>query len=152
MSNSTAVCLSYKAELMQGYHNFGTTVVRAGTGPDTFKAALFLTTASLSAATTVYSASGEVSGTNYAAGGITVPNTVAPVLSNNTACWTPSASIVFSNVTITSTFDSVLLYNASQQNRAILVTNFGAVTSVMAGNFTLSFGANVAGTALLNFT
>ena len=55
MANSSAVCTSFKVDMLQAKHNFGTTVTRAGTGADTFKMALYLTTASLGAATTAYS-------------------------------------------------------------------------------------------------
>ncbi len=71
-ANSQAICTSFKVELLNGIHALGTTVVRGGTGADTFKAALFLASASIGAGTTAYSATGEVSGTNYTAGGVTL--------------------------------------------------------------------------------
>jgi len=78
MANSQAMCTSFKGEILSGIHALGTTVVRAGTGADTLKAALYFASASLGAGTTVYSATGEVTGTNYSAGGITVTNATAP--------------------------------------------------------------------------
>ena len=149
MANTQAMCTSFKNEILQAYHNFGTTVTRAGTGADTFKAALYLASASLGAGTTAYSATGEVTGTNYTAGGVTVTNATAPTTSGTTAYWTPSASLVYTNVTITTAFDTVLIYNSTQSNRAVSVHTFGSQT-VTAGTFTLTMPTNAAGTALLN--
>ena len=149
MANTQAMTTSFKNEILQAYHNFGTTVVRAATTADTFKAALYLTTATLSAATTAYSATGEVSGTNYTAGGVTVTNATAPTTSGTTAYWTPSANITYTNVTLATAFDTVLIYNSTQSNRAVSVHTFGSQT-ITAGTFTLVMPTNAAGTALLN--
>ena len=149
MANSQAMCTSFKNEILQAYHNFGTTVTRAGTGADTFKAALYLTTASLGAGTTAYSATGEVTGTNYTAGGVTVTNATAPTTSGTTAYWTPSANITYTNVTLSTAFDTVLIYNSTQSNRAVSVHTFGSQT-ITAGTFTLVMPTNAAGTALIN--
>jgi len=149
MANSQAMTTSFKGEILQALHNFGTTVVRAGTGADTFKGALYYSTGSLGAGTTVYSTTDEVVGTNYTAGGVTVTNATAPTTSGTTAYWTPSGSLVYTNVTITTSFDSVLIYNSTQANRAVSVHTFGSQT-VTAGTFTLTMPTNAAGTALLN--
>jgi len=149
LANTTAIATSFKAEVLQALHNLGTTVTRAGTGADTLKAALYLTTGSIGAGTTAYTSSNEVSGTNYSAGGVTVTNATAPTTSGTTAYWTPSAAIVYSTVTLSTAFDTVLLYNSTQSNRAILSFNFGS-TTVTAGTLTLNMPANAAGTALIN--
>jgi hypothetical protein len=151
MANTTAICTSFKSEILQALHNLGTTVTRAGTAADTLKAALYLTTGSIGAGTTAYSATSEASGTNYSAGGVTVTNATAPTTSGTTAFWTPSAAIVYSSVTLATAFDTVLLYNSSQSNRAILSFNFGS-TTVTAGTLTLNMPANAAGTALINLS
>lgn len=148
MANTTAICSSFKNELLQALHNFGTTVVRAGTGADTFKGALFLTTASLGAVTATYSATGEVSGTGYTAGGATVTNLTPPTLNGTESDWTPSASLSWAGLTLSTAFDTLLLYNSSQANRAVAVFNFGSNT-ITAGTLTLSMPANTAGNALL---
>lgn len=148
MANSAAVCTSFKQELLNAIHAFGTTVTRGGTGADTFKAALFLASASLGAATTAYSTSGEVSGTNYTAGGVSVTNGNAPATSGTTAYWTPSASFSWTTVTLSTSFDACLLYNSTQSNKAVAVYTFGAQT-VTAGNFSLSMPTNDASNALL---
>src|SRR6185369_6010638 len=109
MANSAAVCTSFKVDLLNGIHAFGTTVTRGGTGADTFKAALYLASGSLGAGTTAYSATSEVSGTNYTAGGVTVTNATAPTSSGTTAFWTPSASFSWTTVTLSTSFDTCLL-------------------------------------------
>ena len=148
MANTQAMCTSFKGELLVGHHNFGTGVVRAATTADTVKAALYLTTATINASTTAYTATGEVSGTGYTAGGVTVTNATAPATSGTTAYWTPSASISFSSVTLSTAFDCVLLYNSTQSNKAISVHTFGSQT-VTAGTFTLTMPINDASTGLI---
>ena len=123
-------------------------MTRASTAADTFKAALYLASATVNASTTAYSATGEVSGTNYSAGGVTVTNATAPTTSGTTAYWTPSASITFTNVTLTTAFDAVLIYNSTQSNKAVSVHTFGSQT-VTAGTFTLTMPTNDSSTGLI---
>jgi hypothetical protein len=146
------------SELMLGQHQLGTsTIVSRGslTSPttDTLKAALYLASATYNAATTAYSATGEVSGTGYTAGGVTVTNATAPTSTNSSATagvafFTPSASITYTSVTLATAFDTVLLYNSTQSNKAIAVYTFGSQT-VTAGTFTLTMPSNTTTTALL---
>ena len=148
MANTQAMCTSFKGELLTGTHNFGTAPLRASTAADTFKAALYLASATVNAATTVYSSTGEVTGTNYTAGGITITNATAPATSGTTGYWTPSASFAWSNVTLATSFDAVLIYNSTQTNKAVSVHTFTAQT-VLAGNFTLTMPGNDATNALI---
>ena len=147
MANTAAVCTSFKVDQLNGIHAFGTSVVRAATTPDTFKAALYLAAGTLDATTTAYSTTNEVSGTGYTAGGVTVANATAPTSSGTTAFWTPSGSFAWTTMTASS-FDTVLLYNSTQANKAVAVYTFGS-QSVSASNFTLTMPANAATTALL---
>jgi hypothetical protein len=78
MANTASLCTSFLSELMTGTHNFGVSPIRAATTADTFKGALYLASATYNAATTAYSATGEVSGTNYTAGGVSVTNANSP--------------------------------------------------------------------------
>ena len=149
MANSQAMTTSFKGEILTATHNFGTAPIRAATTADTFKAALYVTTGSLGAGTTAYSVTDEVSGSGYTPGGVAVTNATAPATSGTTAYWTPSASITYSNVTLSTAFDAVLIYNSSQSNKAVSVHTFGSQT-ITAGTFTLLMPANAAGTALLN--
>jgi len=148
MANTQAMCTSFKGELLTGTHNFGTGVVRASTAADTFKAALYLASATIDASTTAYTATGEVSGTNYSAGGVTVTFGTAPSTSGTTAFVTPSASITYSAVTLSTAFDCVLIYNSTQSNKAVSVHTFGSQT-VTAGTFTLTMPVNDASTGLI---
>jgi len=148
MANTQAMCTSFKGELLVGHHNMGVGVVRAGTGADTFKAALFLASATVNAATATYSTTGEVTGTNYVAGGVTVTNATVPATSGTTAYWTPSANIIYTTVTLATAFDAVLIYNSTQANKAVSVHTFGSQT-VTAGTFTLTMPANTNTTALI---
>lgn len=152
MSNTQAMASSFKSDILNGLHAFGTSVIRAGTGADTFKAALYLASASLGAGTTAYSATGEVSGSGYSAGGIAVTNATPPAVSGTAAIWTPSASLNFGTVTLSSSFDTVLIYNntASGKN-AVSVHTFGAQT-VTAGSFVLTMPSNTAGNALIQIS
>jgi hypothetical protein len=143
-------------ELMTATHNFGTAPIRAATTADTFKAALYLTSATINASTTAYSAVNEVSGTNYVAGGVTVTNATAPIATNSSATagvayWTPSASITYTTVTLSTAFDCVLIYNSTQADKAVSVHTFGSQT-ITAGTFTLTMPANTTTTALLRLS
>ena len=146
MANTQAICTSFKVEQLNGIHAFGTSVTRGSTVADTFKAALYAATATINAATTAYSATGEVTGTGYTAGGVTFA-WVAPASTGTTAFTTPNASFSWTGATI-SAFDCVLLYNSTQANRAIAAYTFGSQT-VTAGNFSLTMPTNDAVTGLL---
>jgi hypothetical protein len=145
-------------QLMVGEHQLGTATLVSRTSltaptTDTLKAALYLTTATINAATTAYTVTGEVSGTNYTAGGITVTNATAPSSTNTSATagvafFTPSASLTFTTVTLSTAFDCVLLYNSTQSNKAISVHTFGSQT-VTAGSFSLTMPANTTSAALI---
>jgi len=148
MANSQAMCTSFKGEILKGIHALGTTVTRGGTGADTIKAALYLASASRGAGDTVYNSTGEVSGTGYSAGGVTVTNATAPTTSGTTAIWTPSASIVYTGVTLTTAFDAFLLYNSTQGDKAISVHTFSSQT-ITAGTFTITMPTNDASNALI---
>ncbi len=147
MANTQAFCTSAKVELLNGIHATGTTVTRGSTAADAWKAALYLATATVNASTTTYSATGEVSGTNYTAGGASFTWT-APTSSGTTAYTTPSANISWTTVTLSTAFDCVLIYNDTQGDRAFSVHTFGSQT-VTAGNFTLTMPANDASNALV---
>jgi len=156
MANTQSMTTSFMGELLTATHNFGTSPVRAATTADTFKAALYLTTATINAATTAYSATGEVTGTNYTAGGVTVTNATAPTATNSSATagvayWTPSASITYTTVTLSTAFDCVLIYNSTQSNKAVSVHTFGSQT-ITAGTFTLTMPSNTTTTALLRLS
>ena len=158
MANSQSMCTSFLGELMLGQHQLGASTIVSRTSltsptTDTVKAALYLASATINAASTVYTVTGEVSGTNYTAGGVTVTNATAPTSTNSSATagvgyWTPSASITYTTVTLATAFDCVLIYNSTQSNKAISVHTFGSQT-ITAGTFTLTMPSNTTSTALL---
>ena len=149
MANAQAMCTSFKTDILNGLHAFGASVVRGATTKDDFKAALYVATASIGAATAAYSAVNEVAGANYAAGGVAITNANAPAASGTSAVWTPSASIVFTNVTLATAFDCVLIYNDTAAGKnSVSSHTFGAQT-ITAGTLTLTMPANAAGTALI---
>jgi len=157
MANTQAMCTSFMSELMTATHNFTT-----GTG-NTFKAALFVATANTSSSTTLCASVTayattvntipEVSGTGYTPGGVAVTNGVSPLFTNTsttagTAYWTPSASISYTTVTLTTPFDTVLIYNSSASDKAVSVHTFGSQT-ITAGTFTLTMPLNTTSTGLI---
>lgn len=148
MANTQAFCSQAKADMMNGLHAFGTTVVRGATTKDAYKAALYFATATRGAGDTVYSATGEATGTGYSAGGVSVTTATGPTLSGTTAVFTPSASISYGTVTIAA-FDALLLYNDTSSTKlAVSVHTFGSQT-VTAGTLTFTMPVNDASNALV---
>lgn len=140
MAITQAMCTSFKAELMTATHNFTT-----GTG-NTFKIALYTSSATMSASTTAYSATNEVSGTGYSAGGATLTN-VTPTTSGTTA-YTDFADVTWSSSTITA--NGALIYNSTSSDKAVVVLAFGSDKSSTSGDFIIQFPAAGAGTAIIN--
>lgn len=139
MAITQAMCTSFKVEILQGVHNFTNT-----TG-DTFKIALYTSSASLDATTTAYSATNEVSGTGYTAGGNTLTN-VTPTSSGTTA-YTDFADTTWSTATITAR--GALIYNSSQSDAAVAVLDFGSDKTSTAGDFTIIFPTADASNAII---
>ena len=156
MANTQSMCTSFLSELMTATHNFGTAPTRGSGAADTFKAALYLATGTRDASTTAYSVTDEVSGAGYTAGGVVVTNATPPANTNTSATagvgyWTPSASIVYTGVTLTTAFDAMLMYNSTQSDKAVAVFTFGSQT-ITSGNFTLTMPSNTTSTALLRLS
>lgn len=158
------MCTSFMQELLLGQHQFGSSTLTSRgslTAPttDTFKAALYFASATMNASTTAYTTTGEVtntSGSGYTAGGVTITNGNAPASTNTSATagvayWTPSASFQWTAMTVTTAFDTVLVYNSTQSNKAVSVHTFGSQT-ITAGTFTLTMPSNTTSTALLRLS
>jgi len=153
MANTQSMCTSFMGELLTATHNFGTAPTRGTSATDSFKAALYLASATINASTTAYTVTGEVSGTGYTAGGIAVTAATPPTATNasttaGVAFFTPSGNLVYTAVTLTTAFDAVLIYNASQSNKAVSVHTFGSQT-ITSGTFTLTMPANTSTSALI---
>jgi hypothetical protein len=130
MSISQAMCTSFKVEILKGVHNF-----TASTG-NTFKLALYTSSASLGAATTAYTTSNEVSGTGYTAKGGTLTS-VTPVASSTTAIG-DFADLTFSSATITA--NGAMIFNETATgDPSVLILAFGGDKSSSAGDFTIQF-------------
>lgn len=154
MAITQAMCTSFKAELMLGVHDF-----RNASG-DTFKIALYTSTATIDANTTAYSNSNEVSGTNYTAGGVALTNTgvsATNVNANTGTGFTDFSDATFGNVTITAR--GALIYNTTPSangvantaltNAAVCVLDFGSDKTSTDGDFTIIFPTNDASNAII---
>ena len=142
MSISSAVCNSFKQEILVGTHNF-----TASSG-NAFKLALYTSSASLGAGTTAYSTSNEISnasGSAYTAGGKALTS-VTPVLDGSTAVC-DFADISFTSASFTA--NGCLIYNDTQSDKAVCVVAFGGDKTVSSGTFTIQFPAAAASTAIV---
>jgi hypothetical protein len=154
MAITQAMCSSFKAELMLGVHDF-----RNASG-DTFKIALYLSTADIDANTTAYTATNEASGTNYTAGGVNLVNTgvnVTNINANTGTGFTDFSDAVFTNVNVTAR--GALIYNSTPSangvantaltNAAVAVLDFGSDKTATDGDFTIIFPTNDASNAII---
>jgi hypothetical protein len=134
------MCTSFKKELLEAKHNF------LASGGNTFKLALYTSSATLDASTTAYSATNEASGTNYSAGGAALGN-VNPTSSGTTG-FTDFDDLTFSNVTITA--NGALIYNDSQAgDPAVCSLAFGGDKTSTSGDFTIQFPTADASNAII---
>jgi hypothetical protein len=143
MAITQALCTSFKAELLQGIHDF-----TASTG-DVFKLALYTSSATLDATTTAYSSSNEVANSgSYTAGGGTLTN-ITPTSSGTTA-FADFADLSFTSATITAR--GALIYNSTDGDRAVAVLDFGADKISTTGTFTIQFPAATASDAIIRIS
>lgn len=139
MAITTAMTTSFKKEVLEALHDFNVS------GGSTFKLALYTSSADLGAATTAYSATNEVSGTGYTAGGVTLTN-IDPAISGTTA-FADFADATFTDATITAA--GALIYNSSQSNRAVAVLSFGGDKTSTNGDFVIQFPVADASNAII---
>ncbi len=132
------LCTSFKKELLEGLHDFNV-------GANTYKLALYDNNASFTAATTVYTATNEISGTGYSAGGGTLTN-IDPTTSGTTA-FIDFADLTFTTATITAR--GALIYNSTNGNRTVCVLDFGSDKTSTAGDFTIVFPTADASNAII---
>ena len=142
MTISSAVCNSFKQEILVGTHNF-----TASSG-NSFKLALYTSSASLGAGTTAYATTNEISNTSgsaYTAGGKVIVS-VTPALSGSTAVC-DFADISFTSASFTA--NGCLIYNDTQSDKAVCVVAFGSDKTVSSGTFTIQFPTADASNAIL---
>ena len=137
MAFDQTLTTSFKQDVLLGVHDLDT---------DTLKMALFLATADLGAATTIYTVTGETSGTGYVAGGNIL--TGVTVLTSGTTAYVDFADSVWNPAGFTAR--GALIYNASKGNKAIAVLDFGADKTATT-SFTVQMPANTATSALIRF-
>jgi hypothetical protein len=142
MAISSAICTSFKQEILVGTHNF-----TASSG-DTFKIALYTSSATLGASTTAFSDTNEISNTSgsaYSTGGATLTS-VTPTTSGTTA-FCDFADVSFTSASFTA--NGALIYNSSQSNKAVAVIAFGGDKTVSSGTFTIQFPTADASNAII---
>ena len=142
MANTSAICNSFKTEILKAVHDF------TATSGDTFNIALFTSSATLGAGTTAYAATGmnEMSGTGYTAGGKALTS-VTPTLDSTTACC-DFDDISWTSATFTA--NACLIYNDSDSgDPAVCAVAFGGDKAVSSGTFTIQFPAKAATTAIV---
>jgi hypothetical protein len=139
---------SFKVEILDGIHNFGTGVIRATTAADTFKIALYTSTATLNETTTVYDTTDEVTGAGYTAGGnILVISQVPTSTNTESVAWLNFENSSWSNASFSA--NGALIYNSTQGNKAVAVLNFGSTKTVTNQTFTVTFPASTSNAALI---
>ena len=139
MAITSAICNSFKTEILTGTHNF-----TASTG-DTFNLALYTSSASLGAGTTAYTTSNEVSGTGYTAKGNALTS-VTPTLDSSTAVC-DFADTSFTSASFTAR--GCLIFNDDQSDKAVCVIDFGSDKTVTSGTFTIQFPTADASNAII---
>ena len=146
MAITQAMATSFKVEILDGIHAFGTTVVRGSTAADSFYLALYTSAATLDATTAAYTATNEASGTGYSAGGQLLTISQVPT-STSTTAW-----LDFDNETWTSssiTARGCMIYNSTQSNKCVAVLDFGADKTSTDGDFTVIFPAADSSNAII---
>ena len=139
MAITQAMCSSFKGEILQAIHDFDV-------GGNTFKLALYTSSATLDASTTAYTSSNEVAASgSYAAGGGTLVNSGVTV--SGTTGFTDFADLSFTSATITAR--GALIYNNTSSNAAVCVLDFGSDKTSTAGTFTIIFPAATASDAII---
>ena len=139
MAITSTLTTSFKTELLTGTHNF------TNSSGDTFKLALYTSSATLGATTTAFTATNEASGTNYTSGGGTLTN-VTPTNSGTTA-FTDFSDLTFGTATITAR--GCMIYNSTDSNKSVATIDFGGDKTSTAGDFTIVFPAAAASTAII---
>ena len=142
MAITQAMCSTFKGQLMQALHDFDV----SGSGGNTFKLALYTSSATLDASTTVYSSSNEVANSgDYVAGGGTLTNQGVTV--SGTTGFTDFDNLSFTNASITAR--GALIYNNTNSNAAVCVLDFGSDKTSTAGTFTIIFPTPDASNAII---
>ena len=149
MSNTQSMCTSFLGQLLSAGHNFNSTnAARSANTADTFKAALYVTTATVNAATTVYSSTNEVTGTGYTAGGNVITISANPGIdTTNNVAFPYFTNVTWTGATITAR--GALIYNATTGN-SVAILNFG--NDITMNNFTITWPTATSTTAVITIS
>ena len=139
MAITSTLTTSFKKELLEGTHNF------AASGGNSFKLALYTSSATLGATTTAFTTTGQSSGTNYTSGGAALTN-VAPTSSGTTG-FTDFSDLTFGTATVTAR--GCMIYNDTNSDKSVATIDFGGDKTSTAGDFTIVFPAAAESTAII---
>ena len=139
MAITSTLTTSFKKELLDGTHNF------KASGGNSFKLALYTSSATLGVATTAFTTTGQASGTNYTSGGAALTN-VNPTSSGTTG-FTDFADLTFGTATVTAR--GCMIYNDTNSDKSVATIDFGGDKTSTAGDFTIAFPAAAASTAII---
>jgi|TARA_B110000211_G_scaffold143770_1_gene164116 hypothetical protein len=139
MAITSTLTTSFKKELLEATHNF------SASGGNSFKLALYTSSATLGATTTAFTTTGQASGTNYSSGGSALTN-IAP-LTSGTVGFTDFADLTFGTATITAR--GCMIYNDTNGDKSVATIDFGGDKTSTAGDFTIVFPAKASGTAII---
>ena len=139
MAITSTLTTSFKKELLEGTHNF------KASGGNSFKLALYTSSATLGATTTAFTTTGQSSGTNYTSGGAALTN-IAPTSSGTTG-FTDFSDLTFGTATVTAR--GCMIYNDTNSDKSVATIDFGGDKTSTAGDFTIVFPAAAASTAII---
>ena len=139
MAITQSMATSFKKELLEGKHNF------LASGGNSFKLALYTSSATMGAATTAFTTTNQAAGTNYSSGGSALTN-INPATSGTTA-FTDFADLTFGTATITAR--GCMIYNDTNADRNVAVFDFGGDKTSTAGSFTITFPTADASNAII---
>tara|TARA_R110000782_G_scaffold86901_1_gene168353 strand:+ start:108 stop:536 length:429 start_codon:yes stop_codon:yes gene_type:complete len=139
MAITSTLTTSFKKELLEATHNF------SASGGNSFKLALYTSSATMGAATTAYTTTDEVSGTNYTAAGAALTN-IAPTSAGTTG-FTDFSDLTFGTATVTAR--GCMIYNDTNSDKSVATIDFGGDKTSTAGDFTIVFPAAAASTAII---
>ena len=139
MAITSTLTTSFKQDLLEGKHNL------LASGGNSFKLALYTSSATLGATTTAFTTTGQASGTNYTSGGAALTN-INPTSSGTTG-FTDFADLTFGTATITAR--GCMIYNDTNADRSVATIDFGGDKTSTAGDFTIVFPAAASSTAII---
>jgi hypothetical protein len=153
MPITTAMATSFKVDILSGGHNFNTTNrALSSNTQDSFKIALYTSTATYGAATTAYSSTNEITntaGSAYSAGGLALTISQVPIATGtpNTTAYIDFADSTWSSASFTA--NGAMIYNTTNSNKTVATLSFGGDKTVTSGTFTIQYPAPGTGSSII---